>query len=115
MHRDHTQEDSSTPDAGSFFVGFLVGCITFVLCLILAYGLVASLNLHSPTGAGDSVEPWILLAILAIPIAEVLIFSKQGKRKSAIGVILSRIAILGLLFMLFACLAGWVCHAPGHW
>ena len=111
----HTEEDFSTPDEGSYFVGLLVGGMTVVLCLLFGYGLEVSLNQHSPTGVGGSFELLILLAVVATPIAEVFIFAKRGKRKSAIGVGVSCVAILGCFFMVFACLAGWVCHGSGRW
>jgi hypothetical protein len=115
MSRDPTQEDFSTSYGDSFFIGLLVGCMTIVLCLIFGYYLVVSLHLSSPTGGGDWIEPGVFLVILAIPIAEAVVFFMQGKRKSAIGVVVSWITIFGLLFMLFACLAGWVCHGSGRW
>lgn len=111
----HTGENLSAPDEGSYLAGFLLGCVTVVLCLVLAYVLAAFSVRHLPVAIGYKVEGLTPLLVIAIPIAQVLIFLKRRKRKSAIGVIVSSVTIVGLCLLFVACLAGLVCHGSGRW
>ena len=111
MTRDDTQKNLPAPKRGSFLIGLLIGCATVVVCLVLEYWIVGSLNARSSSGnAGESARPWIFLVIAAIPVAEAFFHWKLGEYRTAIGVVVSSVAIFAPLLWFFGCAVGLECH-----